>query len=135
MNKLAIRAIVLCVAGLPRLGDRKHRCQNIRISKEMQDRRTYWLAGPSEALPDRDESELWIALLAAIRLHSVRSAPGGDDASDRLKEPIGACASTVQFRPWRILQFKNEVQIEGMPQPGKNGHNAERRTSVHGVCS
>lgn len=128
MNKLAIGAIVFCVAGLPRAWAAETPLQNIRISKDgAGPSHIFWLAGPSEILPDRDVVGIVDPLLAAIRLYSVRrSAPNGEDINDRLK-PIGACALPVPFKPWRILQLKNEVQIEGMPQPGKNGHNAEKK--------
>jgi hypothetical protein len=128
MNKLAIGAIVLCVAGLPRAWAAETPLQNIRISKDgAGPSHIFWLAGPSEILPDRDVVGIVDPLLAAIRLYSVRrSTPNGDDINDRLK-PIGACALPVPFRPWRVLQLKNEIHIEGMPQPGKNGHNAEKK--------
>jgi hypothetical protein len=86
----------------------------------------FWLAGPSPSLTDRDVIGIIDPLLAAVRLYSVRRAAPNGDALDKRLEAIGACSLPIAFRPWRILQMKDEVRIEAMPKPGKDGQNSNR---------
>jgi hypothetical protein len=125
MKRVAIGAAALWVAGVAGGWGAESALKNIRISRDgAGPSHLFWLAGPSQIFPDRDVVGIVDPLLAAIRLYTVRRlTPAGEKFNDRL-ERIGACALPIPFRPWRILHLKDQVQIEGMPQPGSNGHNA-----------
>jgi hypothetical protein len=127
MNHSGIAAILLAVAWAIPAQAQNPPLQNIRSSDDgAGPSHLFWLTGPSASFPDRDVIGIVDPLLSAIRLYAVRrSAPNGDVLDKRL-ELIGACALPVAFRPWRILQLKDEVQIESMPRPGKDGQNTNR---------
>lgn len=61
-------------------------------------------------------------LFAAIRFYRVR--PGNDALGARLT-PAGVCALPVDFRPWRIHQFRDRIVLESMPDPGTLGYAAD----------
>ena len=86
----------------------------------------FWVKGASPPFPGKDVIGIVDPLLSAVRLYTVsRSKPESIGFDARL-ESIGACALPSNFRPWRILQLKNETHIESMPQPGKRGSNAKK---------
>lgn len=60
-------------------------------------------------------------LFAAIRFYRIRR--GDAPLAERL-DPIGACALPIDFRSWRIHQFRTRIAIESMPDPGALGHGA-----------
>lgn len=137
MNGQIIVALALWLASAVGGLGAESALKNIRISKDgAGPSHLFWLSGPSQVFPDRDVVGIVDPLVAAVRLYTVRrSVRGGPAINDRL-ESIGVCALPIQFRPWRILQLKDEVQIEGMPKPGKNRHNANRpdfTTSLYSI--
>lgn len=81
-------------------------------------------AGPSHIFrltSDRSGDTIGVVdpLFAAIRFYHVR--PGNEALGARLT-PRGACALPIDFRPWRIHQFRDRIELESMPNPGALGH-------------
>jgi hypothetical protein len=88
----------------------------------------FWLSGPVPGQPGVDIVGVVDPLFAAIRFFSIARAADVNAGLKGRLEVLGACALHVDFLPWRVHQFKNDVIIEGMPRPGPDGQNAVERS-------
>jgi hypothetical protein len=85
-----------------------------------------WLSGPApSAVVGRDIVAVIDPLYAAVRLLTIERTNQQDALLKPRMNPLGACSLPIDFFPWRVMQFRDYVLIEGAPSPGKFGHNAK----------